>query len=79
VFLHGVRYSYSSTPTNGQLLVAWSDGVTNFTETHAVTTGGPGYLTYGGNSKFPNNQVVTVTLKAAGAVNGTVYPNAEYR
>ena len=72
----GVRWSYSATPTGGQLTIAWTDPTAGaVSEVYAITAGGPGYLPL--NKAFPPDTAVTFTLASgAGSVVGTVYGDA---
>lgn len=70
--LNGIRWSYSDTPTNGSLTIAWE----NVSEVYPVTSGGPGFLPFEGH-RFPANTAVTITLAAGGgSVTGRVYATA---
>lgn len=68
-----IRWSYSNTPTNGSLTIAWG----SVSETHHVTLGGPGSINFLPSVRFPVNTEVTITLAGGGgSVTGTVYATA---
>lgn len=72
--LHGVGFSYTAAPTGGRLTIAWG----SVSEIYYVSAGGPGYLAFAVPKVFPPNTAVTITLASgAGAVVGSVYPQAE--
>lgn len=79
VYLHGIRYSASGTPTGMTLTVQWTVGLTTYTETYYPAVAGMDYLPYEGNSQFPKGIAVTFALSAVSGVSGTIYPNAEFR
>lgn len=70
--IDGIAYSYSATPTGGELDIAWGSNTIRL----YISAGGPGFFNFAGmGMKFPANTQVTITLKSgAGAVVGSVYP-----
>lgn len=76
--LYGVSWSYSGTPTGGNLSITWSDGGVAYTESYAVLVGGPGQLVFAAPKVFPTGSSVKITLDRGGAgIYGTVYPIAQ--
>jgi hypothetical protein len=73
-----ILWSYSATPTGGNLTISWTDPVAGaVTETYYITAGGPGSITFNPPRRFPTGQIVTLTLAAGGAsCAGTIYANA---
>lgn len=72
--LYGVGWSYSAAPTGGKLTIAWGA----VSEVYHIVAGGPGFLTFPIPKSFPADTAVTITLASgAGAVVGTVYPQAK--
>jgi hypothetical protein len=71
-----IAWSYSGAPTAGSLSWSWYlDGVVK-TETYAIDVGGPGQFLFRLPKIFPVGATVVITLAAAGAVKGSVYPAA---
>lgn len=60
--IHAVDFSYSNTPTNGQLKI--TDGITTYSV--AVTSGGPGPLDFDPPMVFAPNRAVSGSLSAGG-------------
>lgn len=72
--LYGVTWSYLGAPTGGKLTIAWGSD----SEVYHITAGGPGILSFPIPKRFPPNTEVVITLASGGgAVEGTVYPQAE--
>lgn len=72
--LSGVNFSYTATPTGGRLTIAWGSD----SEIYYVSGAGPDALIFAQPKIFPPNTAVTITLASgAGAVVGSVYPQAQ--
>jgi hypothetical protein len=70
--------SYSGTPTGGSLVIAWTEGSTNYAWTIYIAASGATVITLPDWFVLPSNTAATVTLAAGGSgVTGTVYPLAE--